>query len=74
VFSDRSGVLIFAYNPQGKFTVVVLPDRVTAEDMVACLEEEGWKVQPPTFDADIEFEDEDEDDDYELEDSELDDN
>jgi len=77
VFSDCAGVLIFAYDPEGKSTVVVLPDKVTADDMIKCLEAEGWEIQEPTYDVDVELEEDDEEDDdtgeYSLTGADLDD-
>lgn len=68
VLSDSPGVLVFAEDPQGRPTVVVVPDGATADDVIACLEYEGWEIIEPTYDADVEVEDFDEDEYEELDD------
>lgn len=59
VLSDAPGVLIFAVGPDGKPNVVVLPDDMLADIVVSHLQEEGWTIQEPTFEVEIDFDDED---------------
>ena len=58
MFTDEAGLLVFAIDPAGKPTVVVVPDKVTAEQLIEVLEAEGWTIQDVTFDVEFVSDDE----------------
>ena len=58
VSTDEAGLFVFATDPAGKPTVIVVPDKVTAEDLIEVLEAEGWTIQNVTFE--VEFIEDDE--------------
>ncbi len=78
MFTDEAGLLVFGIDPNGRRTVVVCPDKVTARELIAVLEAEGWEIQEPTFPSGTEIhftpdEDEDDEDFDEEEDEDEDD-
>ena len=64
VFTRNAGLLVFARDPEGKPTVIVCPDQVTAQQLIMALEDEGWYIQDPTGNdiQFVEYEEDDEDD------------